>query len=87
MTQQVRARIHTTVAFRPRRHPQFKSTVLIESICIAETAVPWAAFKAAGYDISFATESGKVPRCDKKMIEGITQKLLVRRSPFRSRVT
>ncbi|GAP91577.1 putative family protein [Rosellinia necatrix] len=41
-----------------------------------ETAVPWAAFKAAGYDISFVTESGKVPRCDKKMVEGVTQKLL-----------
>ncbi|KAI0969017.1 class I glutamine amidotransferase-like protein [Xylaria arbuscula] len=41
-----------------------------------ETAVPWAAFKAAGYEISFATENGKVPQCDKKMAEGITQKLL-----------
>ncbi|KAI0467356.1 class I glutamine amidotransferase-like protein [Xylaria cf. heliscus] len=43
-----------------------------------ETAVPWAAFKAAGYEVSFATENGKVPRCDKKMVEGVTQKLLVR---------
>ncbi|KAI0150806.1 class I glutamine amidotransferase-like protein [Xylariaceae sp. FL1272] len=41
-----------------------------------ETAVPYDAFKAAGYTISFATESGKVPRCDKKMLEGVTQKLL-----------
>ncbi|KAI1274971.1 class I glutamine amidotransferase-like protein [Xylaria sp. FL0933] len=41
-----------------------------------ETAVPWAAFKAAGYDVSFVTENGKVPRCDKKMVEGVTQKLL-----------
>ncbi|KAI0402289.1 class I glutamine amidotransferase-like protein [Xylaria palmicola] len=41
-----------------------------------ETAVPWDAFKTAGYEISFATESGKVPRCDKKMLEGVTQKLL-----------
>ena len=41
-----------------------------------ETAVPWAAFKTAGYEISIATENGKVPRCDKKMVEGVTQKLL-----------
>ncbi|KAI0397916.1 class I glutamine amidotransferase-like protein [Xylariaceae sp. FL0594] len=41
-----------------------------------ETAVPWAAFKNAGYEVSIATENGKVPECDKKMWEGITQKLL-----------
>ncbi|KAI0206600.1 class I glutamine amidotransferase-like protein [Astrocystis sublimbata] len=41
-----------------------------------ETAVPWAAFKAAGYEVHFATETGKAPRCDKKMLEGVTQKLL-----------
>ncbi|KAI3337986.1 class I glutamine amidotransferase-like protein [Ustulina deusta] len=41
-----------------------------------ETAVPWAAFKTAGYEVSFATENGKVPQCDKKMVEGVTQKLL-----------
>lgn len=53
--------------------------LLIESIWIAETSVPWAAFKAAEYDINIATENGKIPECDKKMVEGITQKLLVRR--------
>ena len=41
-----------------------------------ETAVPWAAFKTAGYEISIATEDGKGPPCDKKMVEGVTQKLL-----------
>ncbi|KXJ85071.1 class I glutamine amidotransferase-like protein [Microdochium bolleyi] len=41
-----------------------------------ETAVPYAAFKAAGYDVSFVTEAGKTPECDKKMLEGVTQKLL-----------
>ncbi|KAI1188588.1 class I glutamine amidotransferase-like protein [Nemania serpens] len=41
-----------------------------------ETSVPWAAFKAAGYKVSIATENGKVPECDKKMVEGLTQKLL-----------
>ncbi|KAH7018110.1 class I glutamine amidotransferase-like protein [Microdochium trichocladiopsis] len=41
-----------------------------------ETAVPYTAFKTAGYDISFVTESGKAPECDKKMLSGVTQKLL-----------
>ncbi|KAI0836196.1 class I glutamine amidotransferase-like protein [Hypoxylon sp. FL0890] len=41
-----------------------------------ETAVPYTAFKDAGYEIQFATENGKQPRCDKKMLEGFTQKLL-----------
>ncbi|KAI1207543.1 class I glutamine amidotransferase-like protein [Annulohypoxylon truncatum] len=41
-----------------------------------ETAVPYTAFKEAKYDIKFATENGKPPRCDKKMLEGFTQKLL-----------
>ncbi|KAI1331519.1 class I glutamine amidotransferase-like protein [Xylariaceae sp. FL0255] len=41
-----------------------------------ETAVPYTAFKTAGYKVSFATETGKVPQCDKKMLEGITGKLL-----------
>lgn len=51
---------------------------------IAETAVPWAAFKTAGYEVSFATENGKVPQCDKKMVEGVTQKLLVCRVVWRA---
>ncbi|KAH9890797.1 class I glutamine amidotransferase-like protein [Xylariomycetidae sp. FL2044] len=41
-----------------------------------ETAVPYTAFKNARYEIEFATENGKVPRCDKKMLEGMTQKIL-----------
>ncbi|KAI1400999.1 class I glutamine amidotransferase-like protein [Hypoxylon fuscum] len=41
-----------------------------------QTAVPYTAFKAAGYDVKFATENGKQPRCDKKLLEGFTQKLL-----------
>ncbi|KAI2627568.1 class I glutamine amidotransferase-like protein [Hypoxylon sp. NC1633] len=41
-----------------------------------ETAVPYTALKIAGYDIKFATENGRPPRCDKKMLEGFTQKLL-----------
>lgn len=43
-----------------------------------ETAVPYTAFKTAGYHVSFVTETGNVPLCDKKMLEGLTQKLLVR---------
>jgi len=41
-----------------------------------ETAVPYSAFKSAGYDIAFVTENGKAPECDKKMLQGVTQKLL-----------
>ncbi|KAI0505416.1 class I glutamine amidotransferase-like protein [Xylaria bambusicola] len=41
-----------------------------------ETAVPWAAFKTAGYEISIATQNSQVPRCDNKMLQGVTQKLL-----------
>jgi hypothetical protein len=50
------------------------------SLTYLETAVPWAVFKTAGYEVSIATENGKVPECDKKMWEGVTQKLLVRRA-------
>lgn len=42
-----------------------------------ETAVPFTAFKDAGYSITFATEQGSVPKCDSKMLEGITQLILV----------
>ncbi|KAI1338162.1 class I glutamine amidotransferase-like protein [Xylariaceae sp. FL0016] len=41
-----------------------------------ETVVPYSAFKKADYEIHFATENGKAPRCDKKMLEGMTQRLL-----------
>lgn len=44
---------------------------------MAETAVPYTAFKKAGFEVQFATEDGKKPQCDKKMLEGLTQKLLV----------
>lgn len=44
---------------------------------VSETAVPYTAFKAAGFDVHFATENGKKPECDKKMLTGITQKFLV----------
>ena len=41
-----------------------------------EVAVPWHVFKSSGFDVSFATETGTAPACDKKMYEGMTQKLL-----------
>ncbi|KAF5647855.1 C6 zink-finger PRO1A [Fusarium tjaetaba] len=41
-----------------------------------ETAVPYAAFKEAGFKVQFATEAGKTPQCDKRMMEGVTGKLL-----------
>lgn len=44
---------------------------------ISETAVPYAEFKKAGFEIDFITEKGNMPVCDSKMLEGITQKLLV----------
>jgi hypothetical protein len=43
----------------------------------AETAVPYMAFKKAGFEVHFATEKGHTPECDQKMLKGITQKLLV----------
>ena len=45
---------------------------------VLETAVPYAEFKKAGFEIDFVTERGNMPECDKKMLEGMTQKLLVR---------
>ncbi|PHH64273.1 hypothetical protein CDD81_4757 [Ophiocordyceps australis] len=47
-----------------------------------ETAVPYATFKKAGFGISFATETGKTPRCDARMMEGLTQLFLVSREYF-----
>jgi len=41
-----------------------------------ETAVPYEAFRKAGFSITFATENGAKPSCDAKMLTGITQKLL-----------
>ncbi|KAE8445530.1 hypothetical protein EG329_013293 [Mollisiaceae sp. DMI_Dod_QoI] len=41
-----------------------------------ETAIPYIASKKAGFKVQFATENGRVPECDNKMLTGITQKLL-----------
>ncbi|MCJ1338659.1 hypothetical protein MMC09_003948 [Bachmanniomyces sp. S44760] len=41
-----------------------------------ETAVPFTAFKEAGFEISIATEKGKSSDADEKMLSGMTQKLL-----------
>ena len=41
-----------------------------------ETAIPYQAFKSAGFIVHFATESGKSPRCDEMMLSGITGALL-----------
>ncbi|QIX02124.1 hypothetical protein AMS68_007641 [Peltaster fructicola] len=41
-----------------------------------ETAIPYAAFAMAGFAIDFVTEKGSSPICDRKMLEGWTQKLL-----------
>ena len=42
-----------------------------------EAATPFVIFKEAGFEVSFATESGNVPKCDTKMLKGMTGKLLV----------
>ena len=47
-----------------------------------ETAVPYAEFKKAGFEIDFVTEKGNMPECDAKMLTGMTQKLLVRHLNF-----
>lgn len=39
--------------------------------------MPYAEFKKAGFEIDFVTEKGNMPVCDSKMLEGMTQKLLV----------
>jgi putative intracellular protease/amidase len=41
--------------------------------------VPYTAFKDAGFDVQFATENGNAPACDKLLLEGLSQKILVRR--------
>lgn len=39
--------------------------------------MPYSEFKKAGFEIDFVTEKGNMPECDSKMLEGMTQKLLV----------
>ncbi|KAF2474192.1 class I glutamine amidotransferase-like protein [Lindgomyces ingoldianus] len=41
-----------------------------------ETAIPWVIFHEADFEIHFATESGKPPVCDEKMLSGWTGALL-----------
>lgn len=41
-----------------------------------ETAVPYAALAAAGYEISIATQHGAAPACDSRMLTGWTQTFL-----------
>ncbi|QKX59229.1 uncharacterized protein TRUGW13939_06361 [Talaromyces rugulosus] len=41
-----------------------------------ETAVAYDVFKQAGFEVHFATETGNAPRCDDRMISGISGKLL-----------
>jgi putative intracellular protease/amidase len=41
-----------------------------------EVAIPWKQFVDAGFDVTFATETGKQPACDEKMLTGWTGALL-----------
>jgi len=36
-----------------------------------ETAVPWRLLRDAGHEVVFATESGRVPRCDPLLLTGV----------------
>lgn len=57
---------------------QHQNIQLIRLPLLKETAVPYSAFKKAGFEVIFATEKGVKPCCDEKLLKGITQKLLVR---------
>ena len=41
-----------------------------------ETAVPFTTFQSANYSITIATQDGKVPKCDERMLSGWTQTFL-----------
>ncbi|KAK5121457.1 hypothetical protein LTR85_005290 [Meristemomyces frigidus] len=41
-----------------------------------ETAIPWKVFKKYGWEVDIVTEQAEVPKCDKLMLSGWTQKLL-----------
>jgi len=43
---------------------------------LPETAIPWQVFMDSGFDVAFATEQGKMPACDEKMLSGWTGALL-----------
>ena len=43
---------------------------------LAETAIPYYKFRMNGFEVNFATETGESPRCDSRMLEGITGRLL-----------
>jgi hypothetical protein len=47
------------------------------NLSVLETAVPYACFRQAGFEVAFATQTGKGPVCDQLMLKGWTQKLLV----------
>lgn len=43
---------------------------------LTETAIPYYKFRLNGFDVHFATENGVSPKCDSKMLEGITGAIL-----------
>ena len=44
-----------------------------------ETAVPYSVFKDSGFEVHFATENGTAPKCDDRMLYGLSGKLLLSR--------
>jgi len=62
----------------PNQGPEIRDTALhTDTARPPETAVPYTYFKNAGFHVQFATEEGKSPECDKRLCEGVIQKLLV----------
>lgn len=52
-----------------RLRSPLKATTYRHSHPVSETAVPYAEFKNAGFEIDFVTEKGNMPECDRKMLE------------------
>jgi hypothetical protein len=49
----------------------------IADVDYIETAVAFDVFKDAGFEVHFTTETGNPPKCDDRMLYGVTGKILV----------
>jgi hypothetical protein len=63
--------------FRDQNPSIFRSVLSLTRIgpSVSEAAFPYAAFKEAGFIVRFATEPGKAPEYNKRIMEGVTGKL------------
>jgi putative intracellular protease/amidase len=65
------------VCLRPPHSPQAAQRApRVLTHDIPETAIPWRVFKSAGFDITFATQSGSEAACDSRMLKGTVGALL-----------